>query len=140
MRRFDEFQIYDSKTFGVIVKLHIETISLVCVYSFLCALLCDFTFCNFQTRDTPASRNGKRHSGVQAQITDTFLISDGAVAQLGERQNRTLEAGGSIPLCSTSYYVGLGNSDCLAPSCFGRFSPFFHHCLLNPLKFLGKDR
>ncbi len=29
------------------------------------------------------------------------VLSDGAVAQLGERQNRTLEAGGSIPLCST---------------------------------------
>ena len=27
---------------------------------------------------------------------------NGAVAQLGERQNRTLEAGGSIPLCSTN--------------------------------------
>ena len=25
----------------------------------------------------------------------------GAVAQLGERQNRTLEVGGSTPLCST---------------------------------------
>ena len=26
----------------------------------------------------------------------------GAVAQLGERQNRTLEVGGSTPLCSTN--------------------------------------
>ncbi len=37
------------------------------------------------------------------------VLSDGAVAQLGERQNRTLEAGGSIPLCSTNHYVGLGD-------------------------------
>ena len=29
------------------------------------------------------------------------VFRNGAVAQLGERQNRTLEAGGSIPLCST---------------------------------------
>ena len=36
-------------------------------------------------------------------------LSDGAVAQLGERQNRTLEVGGSTPLCSTKDYEGLGN-------------------------------
>ena len=30
------------------------------------------------------------------------FVDAGAVAQLGERQNRTLEAGGSIPLCSTN--------------------------------------
>jgi hypothetical protein len=29
------------------------------------------------------------------------FIRNGAVAQLGERQNRTLEVGGSTPLCST---------------------------------------
>lgn len=31
----------------------------------------------------------------------SFHHSFGAVAQLGERQNRNLEVGGSIPLCST---------------------------------------
>lgn len=31
----------------------------------------------------------------------SFHNSFGAVAQLGERQNRNLEVGGSIPLCST---------------------------------------
>ena len=31
-----------------------------------------------------------------------FLLR-GAVAQLGERQNRTLEVGGSTPLCSTKF-------------------------------------
>jgi hypothetical protein len=30
------------------------------------------------------------------------LVVNGAVAQLGERQNRTLEVGGSTPLCSTN--------------------------------------
>ena len=34
------------------------------------------------------------------------FLSHGAVAQLGERQNRTLEAGGSIPLCSTNEIKG----------------------------------
>ena len=29
------------------------------------------------------------------------VLNNGAVAQLGERQNRTLEVGGSTPLCST---------------------------------------
>jgi hypothetical protein len=29
------------------------------------------------------------------------FVDNGAVAQLGERQNRTLEVGGSTPLCST---------------------------------------
>ena len=43
------------------------------------------------------------HSDVQARITDTFFIKNGAVAQLGERQNRTLEVGGSTPLCSTKF-------------------------------------
>jgi hypothetical protein len=32
---------------------------------------------------------------------------NGAVAQLGERQNRTLEVGGSNPLCSTKEGVNL---------------------------------
>jgi hypothetical protein len=36
------------------------------------------------------------------------ILFDGAVAQLGERQNRTLEAGGSIPLCSTKNEKGDG--------------------------------
>jgi hypothetical protein len=35
------------------------------------------------------------------------FVDAGAVAQLGERQNRTLEAGGSIPLCSTNDFNGL---------------------------------
>jgi hypothetical protein len=30
------------------------------------------------------------------------ILSDGAVAQLGERQNRTLEVGSSTLLCSTN--------------------------------------
>ncbi len=36
------------------------------------------------------------------------VLSNGAVAQLGERQNRTLEVGGSTPLCSTNDYKRLG--------------------------------
>jgi hypothetical protein len=36
-----------------------------------------------------------------------MVAFSGAVAQLGERQNRTLEAGGSIPLCSTKENKGL---------------------------------
>ena len=35
------------------------------------------------------------------------VLYNGAVAQLGERQNRTLEADGSIPFCSTNNYEGL---------------------------------
>ncbi len=33
------------------------------------------------------------------------VLCNGAVAQLGERQNRTLEVGGSTPLCSTIYFI-----------------------------------
>ena len=39
--------------------------------------------------------------GPFALVRPSFHESFGAVAQLGERQNRNLEVGGSIPLCST---------------------------------------
>ena len=41
------------------------------------------------------------------------VLKNGAVAQLGERQNRTLEAAGSIPVCSTKREGA--NSNGLAP-------------------------
>ena len=48
----------------------------------------------------------------------SFHHSFGAVAQLGERQNRNLEVGGSIPLCSTRkagrQAVGVQGSRCPA--------------------------
>ena len=53
------------------------------------------------------------------------LLNNGAVAQLGERQNRTLEVGSSTLLCSTKDYEGLGNNGCLAPSSFGLFFTIF---------------
>ena len=53
------------------------------------------------------------------------ILSDGAVAQLGERQNRTLEVGSSNLLCSTNDYEGLGNNGCLAPSSFWPFFTIF---------------
>ena len=36
-------------------------------------------------------------------------LRNGAVAQLGERQNRTLEVGGSTPLCSTKKIKGVNH-------------------------------
>ncbi len=52
-------------------------------------------------------------SGYVTRFTDTFFAKIGAVAQLGERQNRTLEVGGSTPLCSTNDFNGLhGKSEC----------------------------
>lgn len=40
-------------------------------------------------------------------LCDSF--DAGAVAQLGERQNRTLEADGSIPFCSTKKIKGVSH-------------------------------
>ncbi len=48
------------------------------------------------------------------------FVVDGAVAQLGERQNRTLEAAGSIPVCSTKK-KGV-NSNRLAPYSFEQYA------------------
>ena len=47
-----------------------------------------------------------RRTGSMAGGRSTVLRY-GAVAQLGERQNRTLEVGGSTPLCSTNDFKGL---------------------------------
>ena len=54
------------------------------------------------------------------------LFDHGAVAQLGERQNRTLEVGGSSPLCSTSHFSG----DMVSAVSAGQT---LRICLVNPL-------
>ena len=59
---------------------------------------------------------------------------NGAVAQLGERQNRTLEAGGSIPLCSTNKPEGLDIVRCLTPSSFWHFLTVFFTMVLRTLE------
>ena len=65
------------------------------------------------------------------------ISKNGAVAQLGERQNRTLEAGGSIPLCSTNK-KGVRHRQVSNPFVFLALSHYF--CTMVFRWFMGSDQ